>query len=261
MSIGLNYLIVIPARGGSIGIPNKNLMKVHGLPLILRTFAHARYLSNQQIPICVSTDSLPILKVLCEHLKLKFELLNLKGDTIFELDDIFIHFRSPEKATSETLISENLFDIHNLFTSKYNSVQGIILLQPTSPFRSKEELRAMQKRILDVANKKTSIVSVTRVEDFHPARMYEPTKANRLRPLRGFRKSYYIRRQDLPPIFIRDGGFYVIGELFIKKSLQYSRRPTIISREFPWNINIDKLIDLELAQQVSRDLVENDASN
>jgi hypothetical protein len=65
----------------------------------------------------------------------------------------------------------------------------------------------------------------------------------------------------LPPIFIRDGGFYVIGELFIKKSLQYSRRPTIISREFPWNINIDKLIDLELAQQVSRDLVENDASN
>ena len=261
MSKGLNYLIVIPARGGSVGIPNKNLMEVHGLPLILRTFAHARYLSNKQIPICISTDSLPILKVLCEQLKIKFESLNLQADTIFELDDVFIHFRSPEKATSETLISENLFDIYNLFTYKYNSLQGIILMQPTSPFRSKSELRAMQKKILDTADEKTSIVSVTRVEDFHPARMYEPTKSNGLRPLRGFRKSYYLRRQDLPPIFIRDGGFYVIGELFIKKSVQYSRNPTTISREFPWNINIDKLIDLELAQQLSRDLVENDASN
>ncbi len=256
-----NYLIVIPARGGSVGVPNKNLMKVHDIPLILRTFEHANYLSNNQIPICVSTDSRKILEILCEHLDLSFESLELKADTVMQVKNFFIHFRSSKKASSETIISENLFDIYDLFKSNYFTTDGIILLQPTSPFRSREELRTMREFILKSASKKMSLVSVTKVEDIHPARMYVPTKTNKLRTLKRFQKDYYSRRQDLPTIFIRDGAFYIIGSNLVKKSLQYSRSPLATVRDFPWCINIDNPVDLDVARKVPQDLVQDDASS
>lgn len=256
-----NFLIVIPARAGSVGVPNKNLLKVHDVPLILRTFVHARFLSNNQIPICISTDSIPILEILFNYLDLRFNACEFKPDEITQVENFFIHFRSSEKASSETLISENLFDILNIFSSRYFTVDGIILLQPTSPFRSREELEVIREKILKLGNANTSIVSVTRVDDCHPARMYSLKRGNKLRSLKGFRKDYYSRRQDLPPIFIRDGGFYFIGGHLIRKSFQYSRSPSSTLRNFPWCINIDNLVDLEIAQKISKELVQNDPSS
>jgi CMP-N,N'-diacetyllegionaminic acid synthase len=255
------FVIVIPARSGSTGIINKNLKLVHGESLVHRTFAHALHLSNHQIPICVSTDSLEILNSLCKRFGLDFESLDLKPDSLVKSKEIFIHFRSKRKAAAETLISENLFDIYNLLADFEVIVDGMILLQPTTPFRNRVELDSIREIVLNSATTKISAVSATQVDDMHPARMYYPVKKNRIRQVKGFRKSYYLRRQDLPPIFIRDGGYYLIGADLLKSNRQYSRKPLVKVRDYPWSINIDSEIDLLQAQAVPQELVLDDPSN
>ncbi len=261
MSNQSKFVIVIPARGGSTGIINKNLKLVHGESLIHRSFAHALHLSNHQIPICVSTDSLEILNSLSTRFGLNFESLALKPDSLIKSKEIFIHFRSKHKASAETLISENLFDLYHLMADFGVVVEGVILLQPTTPFRNKDELDSIRDIVLNSVSAKTSAVSATQVDDMHPARMYYPVKKNRIRQIKGFKKSYYLRRQDLPPIFIRDGGYYLIGADLLKSNRQYSRKPLVKVRDYPWSINIDSEVDLLQAQAVPHELVLDDPTN
>jgi CMP-N-acetylneuraminic acid synthetase len=254
------FLIVIPARGGSMGIINKNLKEVHGSALIQRTFAHAQFISKGEIPICISTDSLEILEALNSRFNLDINLTALNPDSLHNCGDVYIHFRSKSKASSTTLISENLFDIFISYLNLGKSADAILLLQPTTPFRSKQELTEIRQFAQFNASKKVSFVSVTKVDDAHPARMYSQISDNRAKSIKGFKKHYYSRRQDLPTICIRDGGFYLIGADLIKKRLQYLRKPQIKIREYPWSINIDSAIDLLQAQSAPPELTADDPS-
>ncbi len=256
-----NALIVIPARGGSVGIKNKNLQIVQGLTLIQRTFQHARYLSDGKIPICISTDSAEILNSLNFKFNLNIDTASLPVNSLTESGSVFVHFRGEEKAASSTLITENLCDLLHLFKAQGLSIKGVALMQPTSPFRNKSELHQIREFIFGVANEKTSFVSVTKVEDCHPARMYKLTKRRKITRIKGFKNEYHKRRQDLEPVFIRDGGFYVIGAQLIQNQLQYSKNPTVYLRQLPWSINIDSEIDLLHAQNVAPEIVIQDPAN
>jgi len=256
-----NSLIVIPARGGSVGIKNKNLQLVHGLTLVQRTFEHAKFMSNGKIPICISTDSTEILESLNAKFDLGVDINSLLVNSLSNCDSIYVHFRSVEKASSSTLITENLFDIFSLLRNQGFSINGIVLMQPTSPFRSKSELVEIREILAVAKDEDISLVSMTKVEDSHPARMYRLTRRSRAKRLRGFRNDYHKRRQDLPPVYIRDGGIYFIGAKLVRDKLQYSKKPTVYSRQFPWSLNIDSEIDLLVAQSVPREQVAQDPAS
>ncbi len=256
-----NSLIVIPARGGSIGIRDKNLQLVHGLTLVQRTFEHAKFLSNGRIPICISTDSIEILDSLNSKFDLGVDTGSLSVNSLSKCGSIYVHFRSVEKASPSTLITENLFDIFTLICNQGFLINGIVLMQPTSPFRSKSELLEIRDILALAKVEKTSLVSMTKVEDSHPARMYRLTRRSKAKRLRGFRNDYHKRRQDLPPVYIRDGGIYFIGAKLVRNKLQYSENPTVYPRQFPWSINIDSEIDLLTAQNISREQVAQDPAN
>jgi CMP-N-acetylneuraminic acid synthetase len=134
-------------------------------------------------------------------------------------------------------------------------------MQPTSPFRSKSELVEIREILAVAKDERTSLVSMTKVEDSHPARMYRVTRRSRAKRLRGFRNDYHKRRQDLPPVYIRDGGIYFIGAKLVRDKLQYSKTPTVYSRQFPWSLNIDSEIDLLAAQNVPREQVAQDPAS
>lgn len=256
-----NSLIVIPARGGSVGIRNKNLQFVQGLTLIQRTFHHARFLSDEKMPICISTDSAEILNSLSAKFNLNIDTTSLSVNSLTKCGPVFVHFRGEEKAASSTLITENLFDLLHLFKAQGISIEGVALMQPTSPYRNRVELNQIREFIVGVANENSSFVSVTRVEDCHPARMYKLTRGNRVKPIKGFKNDYHKRRQDLVPIYIRDGGIYVIGAKLIQNQLQYLKNPTVYVRHLPWSINIDSEIDLLHAQNVAPEQIVQDPSN
>ncbi len=110
-------LIIIPARGGSKGIPGKNIKKLGGKPLIEYTLEAARELFSDQ-QICVSTDSLEIKKVV-ENLGLAVPFL-----------------RPNELATDTASTYDVLLHALNFYEHRNYKPDAVILLQTTSPFRT-----------------------------------------------------------------------------------------------------------------------------
>jgi CMP-N-acetylneuraminic acid synthetase len=249
-----NY-VVVPARAGSKGIVNKNLIKVGGRSLTVRSLVHARKIVLDK-NIIISTDSEKIISEVAEFFGIKS--YELKLNSISKLGPFKIHYRNSALSSDSTLISEVLSAIKDLLEAMGGLINVICLLQPTTPFRSLSELSRIKSIISDNVNLDFSLVSVCTVDDFHPARMYYMNSNKDLEQLGGFAKYQYFRRQDLPEIYIRDGGFYIIGGSLIADGIQYTDKPKSFIRELPWSINIDSKIDLILAQNTSETEIKED---
>ena len=249
-----NY-IVVPARAGSKGLINKNSIKIGGRSLAVRSLVHARSIVPDE-NIILSTDSEKIISEVAEFFGIKSYELEL--NSISKLGQFNIHYRNSALSSDSTLISEVLFTIRDLLDAMAKSINVICLLQPTTPFRSLSELNRVKSIISNNGNPEFSLVSVCTVDDFHPARMYNMNSNKDLEQLGGFEKYQYFRRQDLPEVYIRDGGFYIIGDSLVAGGIQYTDKPKSFIREFPWSINIDSRKDLVLAQNTSATEIKED---
>jgi CMP-N-acetylneuraminic acid synthetase len=249
----MNNYTVIPARAGSKGIKNKNLQKVLDKPLFLRSLVHASLISSSE-QIILSTDSKKIIEIASDFYKIKN--FDSRQNEILAFGPIKLHFRSPNLSDDFSLITETLFDIRAKLLESNQRIGLFCLLQPTSPFRSIKELHLIKEIMRTPNNSKTSIISVTSVLDNHPARMYRLARNGTLETLRGYGKYKQSRRQDLPELFIRDGGFYLIGDELVKSKIQYSNTPKSIVRTFPYSLNIDNSVDLQIARNVERNTIE-----
>lgn len=118
----MKSLIVIPARGGSKGIPGKNIKLLDGKPLIQYTLEAARAVFDDKV-ICVSTDDLQI--------KEKVESFGIKVPFL----------RPAELATDESSSYEVLQNALEFYEAIGYRPDTLILLQPTSPFRSHKHLK------------------------------------------------------------------------------------------------------------------------
>ena len=114
----MKSLFLITARGGSKGIPHKNIKPLNGKPLIYYAIDVARQFVEDE-DICVSTDGDDIIKTVEDY--------NLK-----------VLFKRPAELASDTAGSDEVI----LHAVQYYEALGrlydnIVLLQPTSPFRTK----------------------------------------------------------------------------------------------------------------------------
>lgn len=244
-------LVVIPARGGSQGIPRKNLRTVHDTPLIIRTLIHA--LSLQEIldlNICVSSDDNSILETCRDYLKSRSEE-NLK--TSKQHNSIFLHRRREDLSTAKSAISELLPALMTDLNLKRDATRYWILMQPTSPFRSISDIKAVAELVAE--DVKESVVSVEKVEDQHPARMYKNEEGKLIPFMEGFQ---YQRRQDLPELFIRDGAFYVFKDAVAREGKVFTETPHFFQRSVPWTLNIDTAQQLQFADSLNREFVKED---
>jgi len=115
-------LVVIPARGGSKGVPGKNIKILGGKPLIQWTIEEARKVFPDEL-ICVSTDDNEI-KEIVEKAGLRVPFL-----------------RPGELATDTAGTYEVLIHAINFYEQKGYFPNVLILLQPTSPFRKAEHIK------------------------------------------------------------------------------------------------------------------------
>ena len=243
------FLTVIPARAGSKGVPGKNTMAIAGATLVERALAHSRRYSHLG-PVILTTD---IPSLLLEE--------SLEGVTIPPINSItegreaFIHHRAPKNASSEALIVETLRYLTEAMSRDFE-FEAILLLQPTSPFRSESDANQILSRLPSI-NEDSSIVSFANVGDKHPARMYQ-RQGPAFENVEGFEEFSQSRRQDLPPVFVRDGAFYVIGTNLVKEGSQFSRNPEGFVREAPWTTNIDSEDDLVVALAASARITGDD---
>ena len=244
-------ICVVPARAGSVGVPGKNLERIEGVSLVARSFLHAQIM-NPAGPVLVTTDSQDVVNDIANAAGCPAPRLEaFEPGTVLENSHFLLHRRLPNHASSTARIGEVLKSIRATLRTLDQSFDAWVLLQPTSPFRSAKELGTLRLKLAE-SNRETSIVSVREVDDLHPARMYTMSGNNNLISL-GFGDGLEMaNRQELPKVYIRDGGFYVIGDSLIAKGKQFSGQPVGVLRGFPWTLNIDKPEDLILARAIGR---------
>ena len=220
-------LALIPARGGSKGIKNKNLRKINGKPLIYYTINFINKLKFVDLKI-VSSDKDEILNYAKKNGFVAFRRnKKLSGDKISDYQVI------------ESILNSNIADIKKF--------DYLIYLQPTSPLRKSNELNQALNKLIKLNY--DAIWSVTEIDKkFHPLKVFI-NKKNKLN-LFSEKGKKIIARQQLKRAFIRNGVFYIFSikkimktkSIYMKKTL-----PFIIKRDV---INIDNLEDLKIAKKM-----------
>lgn len=226
----MDILGVVPARGASKGVPRKNIADVAGRPLIAYTLDAARQ-APALTRVVVSTEDPEIAEV-CRRL----------GADVIE--------RPPELALDKTptlpVVQHALARAEATDGRRYGAV---VLLQPTTPLRLAEDVEQCVAMLRETGAE--SVVSVVDVGGNHPLRMkkfeggrlvnYVEQDGENMRP-----------RQDLPPVYIRNGAVYVTRRSVIDGGALVGRdcRGFIMSPDR--SVNIDAPNDLIVAEQLLR---------
>jgi len=219
----LKTLCVIPARGGSKGVPKKNIKFLAGKPLIYYTLESA-CTSGIFCKILISTDSDEIAKIVSVY---PVEII--KRPASYSTD------ASPMISVLKHALSEE--------KKIGNTYDYIFLLQPTCPFRTANDIKISLKTILK--KRGDSLISVYRVVDAHPARMYKIDQ-DKLLPIMGADSQK--NRQDLTPIYHRNGAIYISSSSLLENGCIWGGKivPYIMSKSK--SINIDDMDDFEYAE-------------
>lgn len=219
----MSNIAIIPARGGSKGVPGKNIKLIDGKPLIAYTIEAA--LQTKLIDhIIVSSDSEEILSVSADY------------------SDVFIHKRNEEIAGDKSSISETIFAILHEYADL--AIDNIILLQPTSPLRTATQIDEAISRFIDSHAK--SLISVCEMDDVHPARMYW-NKEGLLEPI--MPEYEQLRRQEIPKALYRNGSIYITDrETFVKTGAIMNKPSIGFIMPYSQLLNIDEPRDLIIAE-------------
>jgi len=224
---GQRILVVCPARGGSKGIPLKNLQPFLGVPLIARVGRMVAKITEIDRAV-VSTDSEAIAKVAGESgLDVPFyRPEELSGDRISDLE----------------VLSHALVEMERLDGVNYDI---IVMLQPTSPLRRSEHVLDTIKMLIDGDWDAVWTVSETDSKN-HPLKQL--TVENGQLDYYDQGGKQIIARQQLVPVYHRNGVAYAIRRscLLDKQSIKGDRTGALIVDENM--VSIDTYWDLELAE-------------
>ncbi len=224
----MRVLGIVPARGGSKAIPGKNIADLGGIPLLSWT---ARAVVGSTLTRCVlSTDDAAIADV---------------GRTA-GLDVAFM--RPAELATDEaSSLDVALHALDSVESAGDAAYDAIMLLQPTTPFRTRDDIddavTLLQESGAD------SVISVVDVGGHHPARMKRVEDGRLIDP--PYAEAVENQpRQELEPLFIRNGAIYLtrVGVLRTRSFRGDDARALVMSAER--SVNIDVPLDLLLARSI-----------
>lgn len=182
-----SILGLVLARGGSKGIPGKNVRPLGGLPLIAHTFAAARA-SRSLTRVVLSTDDPAIAAVARTY-------------------DVEVPFVRPEALATDQAraIDVGLHALYFLLDRDGYQPDYVMLLQPTSPFRTAADID--QAAGLALSNQAPAVVSVTPARQ-HPGLMKVITHG-RLRPFADSAMNE-ARRQDMSAVYALNGAIYLV---------------------------------------------------
>jgi CMP-N-acetylneuraminic acid synthetase len=226
----MKILGIIPARGGSKGVPGKNIKLLNGIPLLQYTSEIA--LESQYLTaVILSSDDTQIIKVA--------KSLGIQ-----------VPFLRPEELAQDTTPTIDVI-IHALQWYENEAVffDAVCLLQVTSPFRTIDFLnKAIAKFIESGCD---SLVSVQKVpHEYNPHWTFEVKAEGNLKIATG-EDQIISRRQELPDVYHRDGSIYIMKtEVLLQQYSLYGKNTSFIESPHEFYVNIDTLADWEKAEQM-----------
>jgi CMP-N-acetylneuraminic acid synthetase len=218
---------IIPARGGSKGISNKNIIAINGKPLIAYTIEEALK-SNYLDRVIVSTDDEKIKDVSLEY-------------------GAGVPFVRPDYLSNDTAKTIDVV-LHALDFLKKNGERYdyVVLLQPTSPLRKSGDIDDAIDKVM--GNNSESLISVCEVEQ-NPVIM-RTINNNRLCEVISFNGDN-LRRQNLPAFYIFNGAIYVNSVKML-----YNERTFVNDDTLPYimeknrSVDIDEPVDILIVESI-----------
>lgn len=225
----MKYVAIIPARGGSKGVPNKNIRLLAGKPLIAYAIETA-LTSNMFEDIIVSTDSDKIADVALAY-----------GATVpFMRPD----YLATDRSRTIDAVIYTLDRLRDEFKSEYDAT---VLLQPTAPLRNSDDI---SKSIsLFEESKMPSLVSIAKLEEPHPYKLKKIVNGMVEPFLQGVNADSERPRQELPECYFLNGAIYITESTVVRKDRSFFGKETsyyIMPNER--SVNIDTEIDFKLAE-------------
>jgi CMP-N,N'-diacetyllegionaminic acid synthase len=231
---GMKPLVIIPARKGSKGVPGKNKKLLAGKPLIQYTIEAAREVFADA-EICVSTDDTDIV-ALAENLGLK------------------VPFLRPAELATDTSSSVDVV-LHALGFYKQSGYDAdvVVLLQPTSPFRTANHIREALRLYHSQLDMVVSVCA-SRANPY-----YNLFEENADGFLRKSKDGMFIRRQDCPPVWEYNGAIYIvtISSLLESGSFVLPNTVKFEMSEFASH-DVDTKLDWQVAEMLCGDAMHDE---
>ena len=222
----MRILALITARGGSKRLPGKNIRVLGGTPLIVWSIDVAKGIA-EICDILVSTDDSAIAAVCTEA-------------------GAFVPWLRPADLATDTASSVDVV-LHALdwYEAEKGMVDGVLLLQPTSPFRTKETVRKGIKLFEKYDRQPVLGISPTHAHPMWTLKM----EGDYLVP---FMQEHGLgtRSQDLPSAYIVNGGLYLItpAELRVRRSFVGKKTIPLIFESPQEAVDIDAELDFQMAE-------------
>jgi N-acylneuraminate cytidylyltransferase len=216
----MNVLYLIPARGGSKGIPGKNVKPLNGKPLICYTIDIARKLAKDG-DICVTTDDDKIIEVVAEC-------------------GVTVPFKRPANLASDDAgMHEVMLHAVDFYEKAGNQYDCLVLLQPTSPFRTArhvEEALALYDETVDM------VVGVSEARANPYFTLREENEHGFLERSKSFGR--IVTRQSAPKVYDINGAVYVINIQSLKSThtLEFTKVKKYVMDELS-SLDLDTPLD------------------
>ena len=235
-----NVVAIVPARGGSKGIPGKNIKNLNGKPLIahvITTLKKVRAIDR----IIISTEDSKIKKIV-KRMFPKIEILN----------------RPMYLASDQATLTEVVQYVSKQLRTKNFYPDFVLQVAPTCPFITKNTI----KKIIRILKSKKSDCAVTlkRIEHEHPYRAKKLNKKTNVfkSHITNINVEKFMSRQDLPTLYCTSGAIYGRSYKLLqtfnvhKKSFCLGKNPIGIVVNDVEAINIDRPVDFEFAKFIAK---------
>ena len=228
----LKILALIPARGGSKGLPRKNIKPLLGKPLIAWTIEQAKN-SKYIDKVVVSTDDKEIAEISKE----------------FGAEVPFL--RPKELARDDSPTIDAIMHAINWFEEKGEFFDILVLLEPTSPLRKRNDIDNALELLINSIETADSIVSVGEVHLENPYIM-KKIENGYVKPFIEIDKDFY-QRQQLPKVYFPYGVIYASKIETLKKYKTFYQERTIPYFIERWqNYEIDDIYDFICIESILR---------
>ena len=220
-------LALIAARGGSKGLPRKNVLELEGKPMIAWTISAALQ-AECVTDVVLSSDDDEIMDVA----------------TRYGCD---VPFKRPAELASDTasVIDVVLHALDVLPSFGYSEYDYVLLLQPTSPLRTEGHIDAAFNQLY--LHNAPSCVSLCEVST-SPYLMFSVSSGDRIAPILPI-EGMSLRRQDLPPVYELNGAIYFSTPSALRAARSFTTSETvgfIMPRNL--SIDVDSSEDLQIVQ-------------
>ncbi|MDA3614364.1 acylneuraminate cytidylyltransferase family protein [Polluticaenibacter yanchengensis] len=228
-----DILVLIPARGGSKGIPGKNIKPLLGKPLIYYSLDIARqFFAPEQI--LVSTDDVKIKETVEDY-------------------GIPVPFLRPEDISGDTA-SSNVVILHALdfLKTQGRTFKYTLLLQPTSPYRQAKHINELLAMI-DSKESFEMILSVKETESNPYFVLYEEEGGL----LQRSKKGNFTRRQDCPKVWEANGSLYLFDNEILaeKRDIYLLNKKKLVMDDPLLSIDLDTPTDWQIAELLLKDII------